>query len=289
MRIGSIFSGIGGLEHGINGLEPDSLGQIVYQVEADPFCRRVLAKHWPHVPRFDDVRTVGAHNLPPADLVVGGFPCTDLSAAGKQEGLHAPRSGLWWEMRRIIDETRPALVVVENVFHSWRSYLPELRRSLWAVGYSSVPIRVRASDVGALHRRSRLFVVAYVDGEGQLQCRRPIGAEWRRAGDRGVRIAAHTHLARLEVCGQLARDPEPINGSAVERGDPGHPPWTNARPSLPVVVRGVHGLSGRLDRRGRVPDRPARIRALGNSVVPPAAAVIGHVIRELFTERGDVM
>jgi site-specific DNA-cytosine methylase len=162
LRLGSLFSGIGGLELG---LERAGLGRTVYQVERDAYARHVLARHWPDVPRFDDVRTVGAHNLPRVDVICGGFPCQDVSAAGKQAGIGTPeaptsRSGLWFEMRRIIDEQRPAWVVVENVAHTWRRYVPLVRRELWELGYASLPLRVRACDVGARHERARILLVA---------------------------------------------------------------------------------------------------------------------------------
>ena len=92
--IGSLFSGIGGLELG---LELAGVGHTVWQVECDPFCRQVLAKHWPKTERFDDVRNVGKHNLKYVDVICGGFPCQDISYAGKGAGLAGKRSGLWYE------------------------------------------------------------------------------------------------------------------------------------------------------------------------------------------------
>ena len=112
MRIGSLFSGIGGLELG---LERAGVGRVAWQVEIDPFCRAVLAKHWPDVERFEDVRSVGASNLSPVDVICGGFPCQDVSLAGLGRGLEGERSGLWFEYLRIVTEMRPRFVVVENV------------------------------------------------------------------------------------------------------------------------------------------------------------------------------
>lgn len=165
MRIGSLFSGVGGLERG---LELAGLGHTVWQVEQGEFQRRILAKHWPNVRRYTDVREVGAHNLEPVDLICGGFPCQDLSSAarGRGGGLQGEKSGLFYEMLRICNELRPEWIVIENVA-TWKTWLPVVRRELWAAGYASVPFRVRAADVGAPHGRARIFVVAYADGEGE--------------------------------------------------------------------------------------------------------------------------
>ena len=107
----SLFAGVGGFDLAFerSGME------CVAQVEIDPSCRAVLSEHFPSVPRFDDIRTVGAHNLPACDIVCGGFPCQGLSVAGKRKGLADDRSGLFWEMLRVIYETRPEIVVWENV------------------------------------------------------------------------------------------------------------------------------------------------------------------------------
>ena len=115
MKLGSLFSGIGGLELGLERAFGGSL-ETVWQVEKEPFCRQVLERHWAHAKRYDDVRTVGAHNLEPVDILCGGFPCQSISIAGKQEGLaNEEKSGLWWQFHRIINELRPPVVVLENV------------------------------------------------------------------------------------------------------------------------------------------------------------------------------
>lgn len=98
LTIGSLFSGIGGIELG---LEWAGLGPVMWQVEKDPFCRDVLKRHWPEVKRYEDVRQVGRSNLAPVDLICGGFPCQDTSSAGSRKGLEGPSSGLWREFHRI--------------------------------------------------------------------------------------------------------------------------------------------------------------------------------------------
>jgi len=159
-RIGSLFSGIGGLELG---LECAGLGQTAWQVEQDPFCRAVLAKHWPDAVRYDDVRTVGAHNLTPVDVICGGFPCQDISLAGKGAGLAGERSGLWFEYLRIVQEVKPRVVIIENVAALRTRGLATVLAGLASAGYRADWALAAASDVGAPHRRKRLFVVAVAD------------------------------------------------------------------------------------------------------------------------------
>lgn len=166
--IGSLFSGIGGLELG---LERAGLGPVLWQVEINPFSREVLAKHWPNVTRYEDVREVAKPAA--VDLICGGFPCQDLSDAhtrdGRGGGLLGPKSGLWSEFRRIVRNVRPRFVLVENISPSIR-WLPEVRRDLYELGYSCMPLLVRASDVGAPHERPRVFAVAYSHLEGEPPC-----------------------------------------------------------------------------------------------------------------------
>ncbi len=163
MRIGSLFSGIGGLELG---LERAGLGHTVWQVETNPFCRSVLSKHWPEVPRYEDVASVGVSALSPVDLICGGFPCQDVSSAGARAGLAGAKSGLWYEYRRIVDELRPRFVVIENVASGRSHWLPFVRRDLHVLGYRTRAYALSAAEVGAPHLRRRIFVVADAVREG---------------------------------------------------------------------------------------------------------------------------
>lgn len=168
MRIGSLFSGAGGLELG---LEQAGVGSTVFQVELNDYARSVLARHWPDVPRFIDVRDVGAHNLPACDVLCGGAPCQELSDAGsawERPGLEGERSGLVWEYLRVIEEMKPKYVVMENVDGAaWKRWVPSVRGALHTRGYASVPLRLRACDVGAPFKGSRVFLVATPHREGQ--------------------------------------------------------------------------------------------------------------------------
>ncbi len=157
MTVGSLFAGIGGFDLGFQraGFE------VRWQVEIDPWARAVLAKHWPNVCRVEDVRNAGAHNLERVDVICGGFPCQDISLAGKGAGIEGQRSGLWAEYARIIRELRPRYVVVENVAALRTRGLDRVLGDLAACGYDAEWDCIPASAVGAPHRRDRLWLVAY--------------------------------------------------------------------------------------------------------------------------------
>jgi DNA (cytosine-5)-methyltransferase 1 len=165
MNVGSLFAGIGGFELG---LERAGM-RIEWQVEIDPYCRGVLERHFPQARRFEDVREVGAGNLPPVDLICGGFPCQDLSAAGKGAGIDGARSGLWSEFARIVRELRPRYVLVENVpalltgkGKRWdRAPIGRVLGDLAEVGYDAEWARLSAREFGAPHLRQRVWIVAY--------------------------------------------------------------------------------------------------------------------------------
>lgn len=118
ITIGSLFSGIGGLELGLErGLSRSGLqAKTVWQVEKNPYCRRVLAKHWPDAERYDDIKTIDTDCIPPVDLVCGGFPCQGISRANRgRVGVAGERLGLFFELMRIVGGLRPPFIVMENV------------------------------------------------------------------------------------------------------------------------------------------------------------------------------
>lgn len=202
--VGSLFSGIGGFDLGFEQAGFD----VKWQVEIDPFCRRVLAKHWPDVRRHDDVKT-----FPPTkaedwrvDVIIGGFPCQDVSVAGSRKGIGVgTRSGLWSEFARIVALLRPRFVVVENTpgllapfRHKGKFVAPaaigRVLGELSEMGLDAEWAVVPASAFGAPHRRERVFIVAYPPGyRGGLRClpARP-GAEGEGATDtEGVGSTQH--------------------------------------------------------------------------------------------------
>lgn len=159
MKFGSLFTGVGGFDLGFEraGME------CAWQVEFDKACQSVLKKHWSETELFDDVRTVGKHNLEPVDVICGGFPCQDVSVAGKRAGLAGERSGLWSEFARIIDELEPKWVVVENVpgllsSNGGRDFATVIR---WLAerGYGVAWRILDSQYFGVAQRRRRVFIV----------------------------------------------------------------------------------------------------------------------------------
>ena len=171
ITFGSLFAGIGGMDLG---LERAGM-KCLWQVEIDPYCRKVLAKHWPEVERFEDVREVGKHNLRAVDLICGGFPCQPVSCAGQKKG-EADERWLWPDFARVIREVRPRWVIVENVRGLLNRGMSAVMLDLAVLRYAAEWDCLRASQFGARHRRERVFIVAYPDSDG-LQGRRVLSQE----------------------------------------------------------------------------------------------------------------
>jgi DNA (cytosine-5)-methyltransferase 1 len=166
---GSLFSGIGGFDLGFERAGIKTL----WQVEIDDYAQNVLAKWFPEAERHRDVRDCGSHNLRYVDIISGGFPCTDISPAGKRAGIGGEHSRLWREMARIVGELRPRYVVVEN---SADLLIPgrgmeEVLGDLAALGFDAEWSVLSACAFGAPHTRKRVFILAYPNGTefGQLR------------------------------------------------------------------------------------------------------------------------
>jgi len=239
-----LFSGIGGFSLGLHWA-----GMRTWAFcEADPFARGVLSRNWPGVAIYDDIRTLSATRLradgvPWPGLLCGGFPCQDVSLAGRAAGIEGKRSGLWSHMARLVRECRPRWVVVENVPGLRGRGADRVLSDLDAAGYACWPLVVGAVHAGAPHRRSRVWLVAQA-------------------------VAADGGGAGLE-----AWQPAPAGAAAglpVER--------RGGWPAAPRLRRMDDGISRGLDRKRAGGLRRARIQALGNAVVPMNAAMIGRVI-----------
>lgn len=258
--IGSLFSGIGGLELG---LERATGMNVAWQVEIDPWCRKVLAKHWPTAKQFEDVKTVGDSNLDPVELICGGFPCQDVSGAGKRVGLSGERSGLWFEFKRIIREMRPRFVVVENVASGAKRWVPTVRSGLEELGYRTRAYSISAFDVGAPHRRKRVFIIANTNSVlvREPKQRAQVRRNAKPSNNGETRPIADTNGVR-----ELQQSGSVPNFWRWSRDSGG---WT-----IEPTVCGVdNGL-----RRGL--DKGRRLKALGNAVVPQCAEVIGNILME---------
>ena len=248
MKIGSLFSGIGGLELGLEAGIPGA--HTVWQAESDSFCRTVLARHWPDAERFADVRDIGASNYQP-DLLCGGFPCQDLSQANRWgRGLAGERSELWGEFTRVIEAVEyPRWIVIENVGPAWRRWVPFVRRDLWGLGYASLPLWLHSSEIGAPHDRRRVFVLAHARTEVLSVVR-----HWWTAPD-----ADCNGKSPCAVDAEVAGVPA---ASGLHQQD-----WRQPPPRALGVVDGLPaGLVS------------ARLSAIGNAVMPQQSEVIGRLI-----------
>lgn len=264
--VGSLFSGIGGLDRGV---ERAGFGPTVWQVEIEPFAKGILRKHWPEAIQYDDVCSIGigperAHKPAPVDGLIGGFPCQGNSSAGKGLGLDDPRSGLWREFYRLVGELRPRWAIVENVASGARRWLPYVRRDLHLLGYRTRALAISAFDVGAPHLRRRVFVLAADPKRVELRDEpgRGRGANGQGAcviGDDGSeRAIAHANRARQLQPG----GPDGEVWRWTRHGDRWAP-----EPPVPGVA---HGVPHRMDRE----------RCLGNAVVPACAEVAARVLAE---------
>ena len=181
MTFGSLFAGIGGFDLG---LERAGMG-CRWQVENNPYCLKVLEKHWPGVKRYGDIRSLDGGELEPVDLICGGFPCQDLSVAGKRAGIDGVHSGLWAEFARLVGEVRPRYVCIENTpgllaNGAMRRVLGDLS-ALW---FDAEWTSVRASNVGTTQRRERVFIVAYASISRREARRRGAGGSIRNEARR---------------------------------------------------------------------------------------------------------
>ena len=158
MNVLDLFSGIGGFSLG---LERAGMKTVAF-CEVDKKCQAVLKKHWPDVPIFDDVSTLTGEQIEEKiDVICGGFPCQDISLAGKGAGLAGKRSGLWSEFHRLIKEIRPKYAIIENVSALRSRGLDQVLGALSEIGYDAEWHCITASSVGAPHRRDRIWIVAY--------------------------------------------------------------------------------------------------------------------------------
>lgn len=243
LRVIDTFSGIGGFT-----LAGEQLGgfKTICFVEREPFCQKILCKHWSHIPIYDDITTFEPE-MGSADVICGGFPCQDISLAGKQAGIRqGTRSGLFYQLLRIVCLVRPRFVVLENVAGILSNGIDVVLGELFEAGFDAEWACIPASAVGACHQRDRWWCVAYPNN----------------TGSQGLRGELEFQQSRRQV--QVAWRHQP------------RMPESNWRRfvSKPVLRRGDDGISGRVD----------RLKSLGNAVVPQVAQIPLARVLELANE-----
>jgi len=308
LRVLDLFSGIGGFSLG---LERTGGFETVAFCEIEPFPRKVLAKHWPDVPCYDDVRTLTAERLAAngiaVDVICGGFPCQDLSTAGRGAGLAGERSGLWSEIARLVGELRPSYVIVENVSALLGRGLGTVLGDLAEVGYNAEWHCIPASAVGAPHRRDRIWIIAYPNlhaseqfaalafntaakqsdignGENGLVADTTRGRRVQgNKNTRGQHCKCVASIARFTNCGKDVANTtgqrQPRQGQPIQRGSQTPDGEGQANKPLPIRVGGVWPAEPDICRVAHgVPDRSHRLKGLGNAVVPQIPELIGNAI-----------
>lgn len=287
MNVLDLFSGIGGIALG---LERAGMRTVAF-CEIDPFCRIVLAERFPGIPIYDDVRTLNADRLARdgierIDLIAGGFPCQDASVAGTRRGIAGERTGLWTEFARLVSELRPPWVLAENVAGLRTSGADRVLSDLEAFDYTAWPLVVGADDVGAPHRRKRVWIVAHrngwrCEGIGFTESAGVEGASGYEPDGRATALEHASGSGREErhLAGLAGDSRHTAGRHHTWPAGPGEPqyPWEPPRViarTEPGVGLGIDGLPARLAVRVR---REA-LRALGNSVVPQVVEGIGRAI-----------
>jgi len=320
LTIGSLFSGIGGLDLGIErGLASAGVAaETIWQVEESDFCRRILSRHWPNAERYTDVRTVTESSVRPVDILVGGFPCQDISTAGKGAGLAGEKSGLFFEMARIVGEIRPRIVCFENVPAITSRGLDTVLGTMASLGYDARWGGLRASEVGAPHRRERWFCVCWLaDGckvgrsrqlvdpeqgglavssgamekkKNQRRAKRPISPDYSCPVQSTASRCDEASRRPLKSGARSTRKLLSERGAATQPGLDGEIDGIPARLDIPRRWPAPPGPQHdweppRLHQSpsGRY-QKDERLSALGNAVVPACAEIIGRFIgSELVT------
>ena len=235
-----LFSGIGGFHLGLKmaGFNFDK----VYYSDIEEYSNKVYAKNFPSAIPLGDVTKINPEELPRIDIITGGFPCQDISCAGKQKGIKGERSGLFGEIIRIASAVRPKVLFMENVANLVSGgngeWLYSVLAEINAIGYDAEWEVISASFVGAPHRRKRIWIVAYP-----------------KRGRRSCQVSEHRKKTN--------NWPKPLATRSVLQGATAKH-WEVE----PEVGRVAHGIPKRVD----------RLKGLGNAVVPQVVQLIGEMI-----------
>jgi len=271
MKVLDLFSGIGGFSLG---LERAGMETVAF-CEIEDYPVSILNKHWPDINVHRDIRKLdGKEYRNSVDVVCGGFPCQDLSVAGKQKGITGDRSGLYDAIIRIARVCKPRFIVLENVANllarpDWFGY--ELGR-LAKIGYDAEWEIIRASDVGAPHKRARVWIVAYPtskfrnvieDNPRELSQSKKAPEPRNGSGSQNVADSDSERLKKCDTSSQPDRPGQFTWGIAEGWGKS----WWEIEPNVGRVADGV-------------PRRVDRLRGLGNAVVPQVAELVGRMIMD---------
>jgi len=289
LKILDTFAGIGGFSYAahelVGGFETTQF------VEIDPFCQKVLKKHFPKVPCHDDIKTFTAY---PGqyDVITGGFPCQDISVAGRREGItDQSRSGLFYELIRVIRLVRPKFVVMENVAAILNNGLDIVLGELSEAGYDAEWSIISASSLGAAHRRSRWWCVAYTNDYGsssstinEVDDETNSSSQERQnqvSESSGSSESSDSRVIRSSEGNVTDSNSEGLQRKILSKMESGiwsakhtrrlDPNW-RSYVSKPILPRGSYGLSNRVD----------RTKALGNSIVPAVAAIPLQRVHDLY-------
>jgi len=258
LKVLDLFSGIGGFSLG---LERTGGFETVAFCEIEPFCQKVLKKHWPEVPIFEDVRTLDYEGS--VDVITGGFPCQPFSCAGNQDAEKDDRH-LWPEMLRTIVKHKPRWIIGENVTGIIKLALDNICSSLEAGGYTVRTFVIPACAVNAPHRRDRVWIVGHsteLFSNGSKHNTASIDGQIPKSGSSGGKMAISNSQRREREVGWKAGR----NGREW-KSFPANGGWQGK--VKPFLDRKNDGLPHRLD----------RLRSLGNAVVPQIPEIIGDAI-----------
>jgi len=283
------FAGIGGFSYAADKLVGGF--KTTQFIEINPFCQKILNKHWPNIPIHNDINTFTA-GIGQFDCITGGFPCQDISVAGRQEGItEESRSGLFYELMRVIRMVRPRFVVMENVAAILNNGLDIVLGELSQAGYDAEWAVISASSLGACHRRSRWWCVAYTNDYGSSassinevndetdsssqERQNEISKSSRSSESQNSRIV---RSSKGNATNSNSKGLQRQILSKMERGlwTAEHtrrlnPNWRQYV-SKPILPRGSDGLSFRVD----------RTKSLGNSIVPQVAAIPLQRVFDLY-------
>ena len=262
MRVLDLFSGIGGFSLG---LEAAGMRTVQF-VEIDPFCRAVLAKHWPQVPCHDNIRTFQMY-YGDVDVICGGPPCQPASRAGKQQGTADDR-WLWPETIRIVSAVRPRWILFENPLGLYDVGIATVLSPLETLGYANTsmgtiePFEIPACALGSWHRRDRIWILAY-DATVQRQ-----EIVWGESNGALSKNGLTADLASSRWSTNVQHEQETARDTTARQSFGSFPAIARQWSAEPGVVRVVHGIPNRVD----------RIAALGNAVVPQIVEILGRSI-----------